>query len=71
VVAATTGTFYGLPMTAGDVYSVAGVGGGSGLGDGGPAITARLSQPAGVALDAAGNVVIADSGNNRIREVAG
>ena len=70
VLAASTGTFYGLPMTAGDVYTVAGVGGSSGLGDGGPAITARLTQPAGVALDRAGNVVIADTSDHRIRVVA-
>ena len=31
VVAATTGTFYGQPMTAGDIYTVAG-GGTGGLG---------------------------------------
>ena len=69
VLAASTGTFYGLPMTAGDIYTVAGAGHG-GLGDGGPAITAELTQPGGVALDAAGNVVIADSGDRRIRVIA-
>jgi hypothetical protein len=69
VLAAKTGTFYGLPMTAGDIYTVAGAGT-SGLGDGGPAITAQLNQEAGVALDAAGNVVVADSGDRRIRVVA-
>jgi len=69
VVAVKTGTFYGLPMTAGDVYTVAGAGT-SGLGDGGPAITARLSQPSRVALDAAGNVVIADTSDTRIRVIA-
>jgi hypothetical protein len=69
VLAARTGTFYGLPMTAGDIYTVAGAGT-SGLGDGGPAITAELNQPGGVALDAAGNVVIADSNDVRIRVIA-
>jgi hypothetical protein len=69
VLAAGTGTFYGLPMTAGDIYTVAGAGHG-GLGDGGPAITAELTQPGGVALDAAGNVVIADSSDRRIRVIA-
>jgi hypothetical protein len=68
VVAAKTGMFYGVPMTAGDIYTVAGVG--SGLGDGGPAITAGLSEPAGVAFDAAGNVLIADSGHFRVRVIA-
>jgi hypothetical protein len=40
-------------------------------GDGGPATKARLSCPHSVALDAAGNLYLADSGNNRIRKVDG
>lgn len=39
-------------------------------GDGGPAIEAELFYPAGVAIDAAGNLYIADSGNHRIRKVS-
>src|SRR5215469_9815996 len=38
-------------------------------GDNGPAISAALSFPSGVALDAAGNVYIADEGNALIRKV--
>jgi sugar lactone lactonase YvrE len=38
-------------------------------GDQGPAAAAQLNHPLGVALDSAGNLFIADSGNNRIREV--
>src|SRR5262249_56258137 len=38
-------------------------------GDGGPAITAQLNAPQGVALDSAGNIYIADSQNHRIRKV--
>jgi sugar lactone lactonase YvrE len=38
-------------------------------GDGGPAASARLSAPDGVALDSNGNVYIADEDNNRIRKV--
>ena len=71
VVAASTGTFYGRPMTAGHLYSVAGIGSGGGFsGDGGPATKAQLSNPLGVALDAAGNLLIADTGNQRVRVVA-
>jgi hypothetical protein len=68
VVAESTGTFYGQAMTAGDIYTIAG--GGSGLGDGGPATRADLNLPAGVAVDAAGSVVIADTSHNRVRLVA-
>jgi hypothetical protein len=39
-------------------------------GDGGPAIDAQLSFPLDVAADGAGNVYIADWGNNRIRKVS-
>ena len=44
-------------------------GGTSGLGDNGPATSASLSGPSGIAVDASGNVYIADSWNNRIRKV--
>ena len=40
------------------------------LGDGGPAISAYLNGPAAIAFDSAGNLYIADSGDNRIREVS-
>jgi hypothetical protein len=70
VVAATTGTFYGQPMTAGDVYTIAG-GGTGGLGDGGSATSAVLLQPGAVLVDTAGDVLICDTADQRIREVAG
>ncbi|HUY85651.1 MAG TPA: hypothetical protein VMU77_00945, partial [Acidimicrobiales bacterium] len=38
-------------------------------GDGGPAQAAELNHPAGMAIDAAGDLFIADAGNNRVREV--
>ena len=42
---------------------------GGASGDGGPATAAKLDSPAGVALDASGNLYIADTHNNRVREV--
>ena len=45
-------------------------GGGSVLGDNGPATGAQLNGPTGVAADSAGNLYIADLGNNRIRKVS-
>ena len=40
------------------------------LGDGGPAAQASLAEPAGLAVDAAGNLLIADQGNHAVRLVA-
>ena len=62
-------------IAGGVVTTIAGSGGagfGSGGfdGDGGPAAQARLDTPRGVAVNAAGEVFIADSDNNRIRRVA-
>src|SRR5438445_624384 len=42
---------------------------GGGAGDGGAATDASLNQPRGVALDASGNLYIADQSNLRIRKV--
>jgi uncharacterized protein (TIGR03437 family) len=38
-------------------------------GDGGPAVNASINIPSDVAFDSAGNLYIADAGNNRIRKV--
>src|SRR5258708_17282178 len=58
-------------MTAGNIYVIAGsTTGTSGVsGDGGPAASSLLNQPQGVALDAAGDLYIADSYNNRVQEI--
>lgn len=55
----------------GVLETVAGTGTAGFAGDGGPASAAQLSYPAGLALDVAGNLYIADSSNHRIRKVAG
>lgn len=40
-----------------------------GIGDGGPAARARLAGPSGIAVDVAGILYIADTGNQRIRTI--
>jgi uncharacterized protein (TIGR03437 family) len=54
---------------AGMMSRVAGNGTQGFSGDGGPATSAALNAPTGVAVDAAGNLFIADRGNNLIRKV--
>ena len=54
----------------GIITTVAGNGQMGFSGDGGPATAASLIYPTGVALDAAGNLYIADHGDNRIRKVS-
>ncbi len=59
-------------VSAGGAVSVlAGSGVAGYSGDGGAAASAMLKTPQGVAVDAAGNVYIADTGNNRVRVVSG
>jgi sugar lactone lactonase YvrE len=53
----------------GVIGTFAGTGTADALGDSGPAAAADLNYPMGVAMDTAGNLYIADSGNNRIRKV--
>ena len=55
--------------SAGVITTVAGTGKWGFSGDGGPAVNAMLGVPEGVAVDGAGNLFIADRGNNRIRKV--
>ncbi|HEY0797081.1 MAG TPA: Ig-like domain repeat protein [Acidisarcina sp.] len=54
----------------GIVSTAAGTGQQGFAGDGGPATSALLDSPVGIALDSAGNLYIADSHNNRVREVS-
>jgi uncharacterized protein (TIGR03437 family) len=57
-------------VSYGIITTVAGNGTMGFSGDNGPATSAQLGMPAGVAVDAAGNLYIADSFNNRIRKVS-
>ena len=54
---------------SGIISTVAGTGAASYSGDGGPATSATFNQPINVAIDASGNLLIADYLNNRIRRV--
>jgi uncharacterized protein (TIGR03437 family) len=60
-----------MVSTSGTITTIAGNNTGGYTGDGGAAVDAELEFPTGVAVDAGGNVYIADSGNNAIREVSG
>jgi len=54
---------------AGTISTIAGNGQLGFAGDGGEASAAVLNEPASIILDPAGNAYVADSGNNRIREI--
>jgi sugar lactone lactonase YvrE len=64
-----------VTMSTGIITTVAGNGGGACnnsqfAGDGGPATSALLNNPKGVCVDSPGNIYIADSDNNCVRQVA-
>ncbi len=54
----------------GIITTIAGNGFAGFTGDGGPALNSQLNNPTGVAVDAAGNVYIADKTNSRIRMIS-
>ncbi len=56
-------------MASGIITTVAGNGVAGFSGDAGLATEASLNNPLGVAMDGAGNLFIADSGNFRVRKV--
>ena len=67
------GTYYGIPMASGSVYTIAGNGSATTdpvmLGDGKDALDATLNFPRGLAFDSRGNLYIADQSNHRIRRL--
>jgi sugar lactone lactonase YvrE len=56
-------------LTSGIITTVAGDGTAGFSGDGGPATSASLNYPSGIAVDSQGNLLIADTLNGRIRMV--
>lgn len=55
--------------TTGIISTVIGDGTFGSAGDGGPATKAQVNDPQGVALDAAGNLYVSETGGNRIRRI--
>ena len=60
-----------VSATTGTITTIAGTGTSGYSGDNGPATSAELARPAGLAIDTAGNLYLADTGNDRVRMIAG
>jgi sugar lactone lactonase YvrE len=60
---------FAVPALSQSINTVAGNGVGTFAGDGGAATSASINEPFGVALDASGNLYIADRSNQRVRKV--
>jgi sugar lactone lactonase YvrE len=58
-----------VTASTGIITTIAGTGAAGYTGDGGPSASAQLNLPEGVAVDSAGNLYIADEGNNVIRKI--
>jgi sugar lactone lactonase YvrE len=54
----------------GIISTFAGSGKAGSAGDGGPAMSAQLSRPVAVAIDSAGDLLVADEDNHRLRRIA-
>lgn len=68
-IAATNDHVVRVVSPSGVINTFAGTGAQGFSGDGGAATSAQLDSPTGIAVDASNNVYIADTHNNRIREV--
>lgn len=55
--------------TDGNITTFAGNGNAADFGDGGPATSASLNSPEGLAIDNAGNIYVADTASHRIRKI--
>ena len=67
---ATNGEHLGIDTSIGKLTVVAGTGRAGATGEGKPAVTAELDDPQGVGVDAQGDLMIADTANCEVREVA-
>jgi len=66
VLPVATGTLFGRTMVAGHLFTVAGTGVCGTAGQGGPLGAAQLWNPVAVTLDAAGDLLVADSGDQSV-----
>jgi hypothetical protein len=64
--AASTTTLFGQAVTAGHLFTVAGTGVCGSAGQGGPVQSAQLWNPVAVTLDAAGDLLVADIGDQSV-----
>jgi hypothetical protein len=65
----TAKSSFGISMSAGDLYVVAGTGTAGGAGSPGPGVTAQLDNPASVAIGAGGYLYITNSGAHVVNQV--
>jgi hypothetical protein len=67
LVAASTGSRFGVAMLKGEIDTVAGTGVCGSNGDGGPALEAELWDPGALAANGDGDILVADQGNRTVR----
>jgi len=68
---ATSSSIWWLDLSTDTIHLLGGAAPSIGFGgDGGLALPALFNQPGGMVMDSQGNLLLADSGNNRVREIA-